>query len=112
MPAELVAAVNAVHQMCSNGNAYLDEAMVKAMSTATASNDEAVKEHLFCMSKKIGLQDENGELNVDVVKKNVGMIFAGDTEKANIFLSKCKPTTGTPADKAREVLQCFLDLYK
>lgn len=69
-------------------------------------DDAKLKEHLLCFSKKIGFQNEAGELQPEVIKAKIsGDVPAADLQKAN---EKCGTVKGaTPQQTAFNVLKCY-----
>ncbi|XP_049826328.1 B2 protein-like [Aethina tumida] len=69
-------------------------------------DDPKAKEHLLCVSKKVGLQNEAGELQKDVITEKLSKLL-GNAELAQSLVAKCAVAQATPQDTAYSVLKCY-----
>ncbi|XP_019866398.1 B2 protein-like [Aethina tumida] len=69
-------------------------------------DDPKAKEHLLCVSKKVGLQNEAGELQNDVITEKLTKLL-GNAELAQSLVAKCATAQATPQDTAYSVLKCY-----
>lgn len=71
-------------------------------------DDPKLKTQFFCISKKLGFQNEEGEIKLEPLKKRVNGIL-NDAEKTDEILEKCAVKKSTPDDTAYDALKCFLE---
>ncbi|KAJ8934109.1 hypothetical protein NQ314_013567 [Rhamnusium bicolor] len=58
----------AIHNECVDQTGVTDDTVMRAMA-GEFLEDPKFKEHLFCFTKKMGFQNEAGELQPDVIKE-------------------------------------------
>lgn len=78
--------------------------LVKGAMTGNFPNDPTLKEDFYCMSKKIGIQNENGQLQTDTIASLVSKYVTDPTIADNVM--KCAIEQGTPQDTAYEFAKC------
>nr|AXO78398.1 odorant binding protein 20 [Xylotrechus quadripes] len=90
-----------LHRECGITDDVTDRAMA-----GNFPEDQQFKERLFCVSKKVGMQDEDGLLLVkeveDQMRRNVP-----DEEKVNQILSTCMVQLDTPEETAYRAMKCI-----
>ncbi|KAF7272399.1 B1 protein-like [Rhynchophorus ferrugineus] len=68
--------------------------------------DPKLKTFAFCMTKKAGLQNANGDVQIEELKKQLPNLV--DNPEATIELvTKCLGKEGTPEDIAFETFTCY-----
>lgn len=89
----------------------MDESAASAhhLKQATQENvyaeDDALKAHAYCVSKKIGFQNEKGEIQRKWIKdKLYGQM---ERKAANALIKKCVIDKGDPIETAFASLTCF-----
>lgn len=80
--------------------------LVQKMKSGELIDDPKVKAQLLCFSKKIGLQNDAGELQPDVIKAKL-MSVTQDEAKAQEVMDKCLVTKDTPEDSVFETVKCL-----
>lgn len=97
--------MQAVSKECREKTGVSEELILKARK-GEFTDDPKLKEHLFCFSKKIGFQNEAGEVQQDVIKAKIGGdVAAEDLEKATQKCATIK--SATPEQTAFDVLKCY-----
>lgn len=92
-----------MHNACVAETGVKGDAVEGAMA-GKFSDDPALKEQFFCMSKKLGFQNEAGELQMDHVATQIAK-YVNDPAMAE-KLMKCGEPKSTPQDTAFEVAKC------
>nr|AXO78396.1 odorant binding protein 18 [Xylotrechus quadripes] len=98
----------AAHAECS-AETGVDEAKVRMALTGEAAVDQSVKDHMFCINKKIGVQNDAGELQVDAIRAEVETAVA-DKSIIDGMMSTCVVQKSTPQDTAFETNKCFYNM--
>lgn len=65
-------------------------------------SDSSLKKFIFCLNKKLGLQNDAGEFQVEVIKKDL----KGSEKDIEELLKICLGKKDTPAEAAYEALKC------
>ncbi|KAL3288144.1 hypothetical protein HHI36_002592 [Cryptolaemus montrouzieri] len=68
--------------------------------------DEKLKEHLYCFSKKIGFQNEAGDLQLDVIRQKLAQEIK-DTKVLEDVVKKCAVKKDTPQETSFQVAKCY-----
>lgn len=82
----------------------VSEDAVKLAMIGNFPDDPAFKEHLFCMSKKVGLQNDAGEIQMNEVRSKISK-YVDDPALAE-KLENCAKQKDTPQQTAFEVAKC------
>lgn len=69
-------------------------------------DDPKVKEQLFCFSKKVGFQNEAGEMQMENIKKHL-MELNKDEARTKEIMDKCLVKKATPQETVFEVSKCM-----
>nr|AXO78394.1 odorant binding protein 16 [Xylotrechus quadripes]QHI06955.1 odorant-binding protein 9 [Helopeltis theivora] len=64
--------------------------------------------HFLCMSKKLGMQKDNGNVDREAIKRKLSDVITVP-EKLQEAVDKCAVQKATPEDTAEHVLKCFHD---
>lgn len=103
----------AIHNECTAEGFPVDEdVMVKAIATFVLPDGDDVMQHLYCSSKKMGFQEEDGSMNEDLIRQYATALFGGDSVKVDNFIGTCLVAKSTPAETAHDAIQCFLNIFK
>nr|AVH84924.1 odorant binding protein 17 [Harmonia axyridis]QTE76116.1 odorant binding protein 8 [Harmonia axyridis] len=92
---------------CAKSTGVDPEAIANAKK-GTFSDDEKFKDYLFCVSKKIGFQNEAGEIQKDVVKQKATVALK-DEKLVDEIIKKCAVVKDTPQNTAFEVAKCYYE---
>ncbi|KAL1513934.1 hypothetical protein ABEB36_003272 [Hypothenemus hampei] len=82
--------------------------LIKAARQGNFSNDSKFKDYVFCMSKRIGFQNDAGELQNDAIVKKVGAAL-GDMEAAKKLAASCVVVKENKQDTAVASFKCYYD---
>ncbi|XP_043265844.1 general odorant-binding protein 56a [Colletes gigas] len=87
----------------------VDSEMIhKALAGDDTENEGKLQCFAACILKKIGIMEQDGSINVEVVKKNAPADVPN--EQIEEVLNKCKDITGaTDCEKAGNLVKCFLE---
>ena len=70
------------------------------------TDDDKLREFVFCFYKKVGFQNSAGDLQLDVIRTKLRDDLT--QEQLENVIAKCKDVKGkNPADKAYEVYKCY-----
>ncbi|XP_072392679.1 B1 protein-like [Diabrotica undecimpunctata] len=69
-------------------------------------NDQKLKEHIFCVSKLIGFQNEAGDIQTDVLQAKVGAAL-GDPALAAQLIATCAKKQASGPETAYETIKCY-----
>lgn len=83
-----------------------DPQTLKNMQSGMYINDEKVKKQIFCMNKKIGVQDHNGNILVDVIKMYLEHLIS-DPQKRYEAINRCLVQSSTPEETAFNMQKCL-----
>ncbi|KAJ8932132.1 hypothetical protein NQ314_014913 [Rhamnusium bicolor] len=97
--------VMSYHKECLE-ESKVDEALALQAKNGKYVDDAKLKKHLFCVNKKIGFQNEAGDLQIDFIKSKINAIIKDDG-LTNEVVNKCNIKKDTPEDTAFETLKCF-----
>lgn len=102
---EQKAKVQAISTLCREQSGVNEELILKARR-GEYTDDEKLKEHLFCFSKKLGFQNEAGVVQPAVINAKLSGYIPADVLKR--ATDKCEGLTAdTPQQTAFDVLKCF-----
>nr|XP_023022172.1 uncharacterized protein LOC111510480 [Leptinotarsa decemlineata] len=69
-------------------------------------DDDKLKKQILCVNKKIEVQKENGDIDIDVTKKKL-MTILKDEKKVDDVIKKCVMKKDTPENTAFEAAKCM-----
>lgn len=95
------------HNKCVAETGISEETVAQAM-TGNLPDDATLKKHIFCMSKKIGFQNDAGELQVDQIKEILSK-YVGDPVMEEKLMG-CVVQKGDPQTTAYEVAKCAVQV--
>nr|AIX97052.1 odorant-binding protein 6 [Dastarcus helophoroides] len=95
------------HKECSAVSGVNQEVIAKARKGEFVE-DPKFKEHLFCFSKKVGFQNEAGDLQVEVLKAKVGAEHK-DQAVVDQLIKKCAVKKQTPQETAYDTIKCYYE---
>ncbi|XP_050305823.1 B1 protein [Anthonomus grandis grandis] len=84
----------------------IDESLVKKAMTGEYTDDPKFKDHLLCCHKKIGFQNDAGDINEEAIIKKVSMVFKNE-EVVKLAVQKCSKKQATPSETAYEFAKCM-----
>lgn len=84
----------------------VDQKLIEDARKGIFSEDAKFKEFLFCISKKIGSQNEAGEIQKDVIKQKL-VAELKDEKLADSIVEKCAIAKDTPQETAFASAKCY-----
>ena len=84
----------------------VEEAVLKEAEKGVFLDDPKLKVHALCFSKKIHMQNEKGEIQVDVIKEKLTSQIKS-AEEVEKVVKLCLVQKDTPENTAFEGLQCL-----
>lgn len=87
----------------------VDEALTLKAQKGEYVDDPKLKKQIFCFNKKVGFQNEAGDLQVDFIKTKLMEVIA-DTKQADELIQQCNVKKGNGEETAFAVVKCFHDL--
>ncbi|CAH0551618.1 unnamed protein product [Brassicogethes aeneus] len=93
------------HRECKESSG-VEQIVIDDAKAGKYANDPKIKAHLFCVSKKIGLQNEAGEIQKDVMMAKLSALL-NDQEIAKKMVELCAKPDSTPEETSYSVLKCY-----
>nr|UWL63301.1 odorant binding protein 11 [Pagiophloeus tsushimanus] len=90
------------------GETSVDTELIKKARAGTFTDDAKLKAFVLCMSKKLGFQNNNGEIQTEVVRQKLGGAL-NDADAANKLVEKCLVVKGSNEDTAFESFKCYYE---
>ncbi|XP_056632479.1 uncharacterized protein LOC130442409 [Diorhabda sublineata] len=109
---EQIESYKKIHEKCQSDPATkIDEASFEKMRRGEQVNDPNLGKHTLCMHVGSGVQNQNGDINLDKLKQ---IVEGGrnDKDKVNEIISKCGTRTSTNAEEAAIGLSDCLKKYR
>nr|QUP79499.1 odorant binding protein 6 [Monochamus saltuarius] len=100
-------AIMKYHNECK-AETNVDDSLVTGLLTGKFPDDPTLKQHMFCMSKKLGIQDEAGEIQKEAMQQKIGKVISDDAKIAELT-EKCSVEQGSPEDTAFEMAKCIYE---
>nr|QFO46768.1 odorant binding protein [Cylas formicarius] len=75
--------------------------------TGDFQNDPKLAEHILCISKKIGFQNEVGELQREVIERKLKEAVKGDETKTKKLITDCVINDANPKTTAVNAFKCI-----
>ncbi|XP_028141918.1 uncharacterized protein LOC114335825 [Diabrotica virgifera virgifera] len=97
--------IKSFHKECLPESGVNPELVQKARQGDFA-NDDKLKAHIFCVSKKIGFQNDAGEIQVEVLKAKVGAALE-DPALAAQLIGTCAKQQANGPETAFETIKCY-----
>ncbi|KAJ8924144.1 hypothetical protein NQ315_006928 [Exocentrus adspersus] len=93
------------HKACSKEVNVGDDVAEKLLD-GVFPNDKTFKDYLYCLSKRIGFQNQAGEVQKDVIVKKLKDSIE-DPSKAEEYALKCLVEDKDPAELVYRVVTCL-----
>nr|AXO78383.1 odorant binding protein 5 [Xylotrechus quadripes] len=97
----------AYHKECG-AQSGVDKELIAKARKGDFSDDPKLKEHLFCVAKKIGSFNEAGEIQQQVLKPKITAAL-GDEALAQKLLDECAVKKDTPQDTVYAAVKCYYE---
>ncbi|KAJ8980112.1 hypothetical protein NQ317_010898 [Molorchus minor] len=92
------------HQECKQETGITDSVAFGGLMGTLPVNKQ-FKQHVFCMSRKAGVQNEAGEIQRDVIKEQLSKYI--DNDKVDALTEQCAVDQEFPEDTAAEMVKCY-----
>ncbi|XP_063904896.1 B1 protein-like [Zophobas morio] len=99
--------IKTYHKDCAAASG-VDQDLVARGRKGDFVDDPKLKEHLFCVSKKAGFQNDAGDVQTEVLKAKLNAELK-DQEVTNKLVEKCAVKKATPQDTAFESFKCYYE---
>ncbi|KAJ8955672.1 hypothetical protein NQ318_008541 [Aromia moschata] len=101
--------IRTIHAECQADPATnVDEDLLKKAYNDEPAEGPQLRAHVLCMSKKLGLQKDNGDLDKDTLRLQLSRAIS-DEAKLNQAVDKCGVQKDNPEATAAAILKCFHD---
>ncbi|CAH0551625.1 unnamed protein product [Brassicogethes aeneus] len=104
---EQFAKITEYSKKCRETSGATVEQMLKVMA-GEYENDPKLKAQLFCINKKVGIQDESGKLNMAAIMAKLSKLTSGEKETEDVMRS-CAVDKESPEETAYSALKCVFD---
>ncbi|CAG9856348.1 unnamed protein product [Phyllotreta striolata] len=104
---EQVAKIKQHHAECSKESGVNQELVARARK-GDFVEDAKLKRHMFCVSKKIGFQNQEGMVQEEVLKAKVGAIL-GDQKLADSLIGVCAKNLANGEETAFAAVKCYYE---
>ncbi|KAF7272395.1 hypothetical protein GWI33_014822 [Rhynchophorus ferrugineus] len=84
----------------------VDKEIVHKAHERSFSDNPKLKAFAFCMSKKIGLQSDSGEVQTEVLKQKLSSVV-DDPDTVHSLISACVQKKDTPEETAYQTFVCY-----
>nr|UWL63321.1 odorant binding protein 31 [Pagiophloeus tsushimanus] len=84
----------------------VDQAILQRARSGDFADDAKLKEHILCVTQKIGFQNSAGELQKEVIEKKLKEALKGDEAKAKQLIKACAVANPDPKLQAYNAFKC------
>nr|AIX97051.1 odorant-binding protein 5 [Dastarcus helophoroides] len=95
------------HMECS-AESHVNPEMIAKARKGEFTEDPSFMKHLFCFAKKAGLQNDAGEIQVDVLRAKLGAELKDDAATDKL-ISMCAIQKETPEKTAFDSVKCYYE---
>nr|WJJ63272.1 odorant binding protein 14 [Pachyrhinus yasumatsui] len=85
----------------------VDQTILQKARIGEFANDPKLKEHILCVTRKIGFQNDAGELQREVIKRKLKEAVKGDEAKAKVLMEACAIANPDPKAQAYNAFKCI-----
>lgn len=93
------------HQQCRQQSNLPESAITNAIMGNFDYNPQ-LAQHLLCMSRAMGFQDENGRINREAIREKLSLVIT-DENTVNNAVNQCAVQQATPEKTAFRAAECF-----
>nr|UTN00823.1 odorant binding protein [Semanotus bifasciatus] len=90
----------------SNPATRLDKEMIEKLRKHEEVDKKQLRAYSLCMTKKLGIQKENGDVDKEALKKTLAKAINDET-KLNKLVGECGARRDTIGETAEEIMRCF-----
>ncbi|XP_056632620.1 B1 protein-like [Diorhabda sublineata] len=84
----------------------VDMDLILKIKDGVFTDDPKLKEHLFCVNKSFGIQQQNGDFN-ETIMRGIVEKSGADDKKADELIKKCLVKKDSPENSAFESMKCI-----
>lgn len=95
------------HNECKS-ETNIDDGVATGVLAGNFIDDPVLKQHMFCMSKRLGIQNDDGEIQKEVVREKISQVL-DDDEKVTEVTETCSVVRDTPEETAFELAKCIYE---
>ncbi|XP_028135223.1 uncharacterized protein LOC114330104 [Diabrotica virgifera virgifera] len=97
----------AAHQACASRTGIQPD-LVSGMLQGRFPNNPALADHLFCIHKRLGIQDSDGSINTNRIGQLAGIIAPNASpERIQEVINVCAVQKGSPGATALDMDRCL-----
>ncbi|XP_030764832.1 uncharacterized protein LOC115889053 [Sitophilus oryzae] len=85
----------------------VDQNVLQQARAGNFANDAQLKDHILCITKKIGFQNETGQLQKSVIEKKLKEALKGNAEQAKKLIDECVLADKDPKVQAFNAFKCI-----
>nr|UTN00835.1 odorant binding protein [Semanotus bifasciatus] len=86
----------------------IDDYRVLNILTGTFPDDPLLRRHVFCLSKKFGIQNEAGEIQRREVREKLEKLV-NNSEKIDEIIKTCIVQKDDPEQTAVDIARCYIE---
>ncbi|KAL1513933.1 hypothetical protein ABEB36_003271 [Hypothenemus hampei] len=90
----------------------VDPTVLQKARSGDFANDDKLKQHILCIAKKSGFQNEAGVLQRSVIKTKLKEALKGDEVKTQELVNTCAVAKPDPKLQAFEAFKCIYQKAK
>ncbi|XP_076267140.1 B1 protein-like [Rhynchophorus ferrugineus] len=106
LPAEAREQLLGHHNACV-GQTGVDQNLVNQARQGTFQDDPRLRAFAFCMSRRLGFQNESGQIQREVVRQRLAGLLGADV--ANQLVTTCLMDRATPEETASAAFRCYYE---
>ncbi|RZB40315.1 PBP GOBP domain containing protein, partial [Asbolus verrucosus] len=93
-------------QVCKNETNFTEKKS-EELNWDTYPDDPVIREFTFCLSKKLGYINTNGDLQNGAIKKMLLLDYEDDDDLVDKIINKCSVQKKTPRETTFELYRCL-----
>nr|APG79378.1 pheromone binding protein 17 [Cyrtotrachelus buqueti] len=86
---------------------HVDQNVLQQARAGNFTDDPKLKDHILCITKKIGFQDEAGHLQKEVIQKKLKEAVKGNEDQTKKLMEACAITNQDPKLQAFNAFKCI-----
>ncbi|KAL1513932.1 hypothetical protein ABEB36_003270 [Hypothenemus hampei] len=90
----------------------VDPTVLQKARTGDFANDDKLKQHIWCIAKKSGFQNDAGVLQRSVIKTKLKEALKGDEVKTQELVNACAVANADPKIQAYNAFKCIYQKAK
>lgn len=102
-----MAEILGLHQQCRSQSGISD-AVISNVLRGDFTYSPELGTHLHCMSRRLGIQDESGRINRNVLRQRLAVAIS-DQNTIDNLVNQCAVEQATPEMTAVQASECFFN---